>query len=169
MADPSLRDGIFYRSVILLAEHYKDEGSLGLILNRPTGKTVEELLKGKEFEPLRQVAVHDGGPVAQDQLTFSSFWWSKTRGLRYAIRISAEKAAEHTRKPGRIVRAFLGYSDWSPGQLENELRHSSWITALPQANLLGFEHDRKLWAELLRPISPLCRVLAEAPDDPTLN
>jgi putative transcriptional regulator len=169
LADPSLRVGIFNRSVILLAEHQPDEGAFGLILNHPTGKTVGDLLTDVSFAPLRQLAVHEGGPVAPDQLTFSSFWWSKKLGLRWKLRISAKDAVDHAHRPGRIVRAFVGYSGWSAGQLENELRRSSWITARPQPNLLGLEHDRQLWTELLGQVSPLHRILAEAPDDPSLN
>ncbi len=169
LADPSLREGIFNRSVILLAEHKSNEGAFGLILNHPTGKTVGDLLAGEDFALLRQLAVHEGGPVAQDQLTFSSFWWSKKLGLRWKLRISAVDAVSHSKRPGRIVRAFIGYSGWSAGQLENELRRSSWITARPHPDLLGLEHDRRLWSELLREISPLHRILAESPEDPSLN
>jgi putative transcriptional regulator len=169
LADPSLRDGIFDRSVILLTEHLSAEGAYGLILNHPTGKTVGDFLLGDDFTPLRQLAVHTGGPVAMDQLTFSSFWWSKKLGLRWAIRISAEQAMAHAHRPGRIVRAFIGYSGWTAGQLENELRRNSWVATRPQPDLLGCVHDRALWAELLRQLSPLHRILAEAPDDPTLN
>lgn len=169
LADPSLREGIFDRSVILLAEHQPESGAFGLILNNPTGKTVGDFLHGKEFSPLQQLQVHLGGPVAPDQLTFSSFWWSKKLGLRWAIRLSSEDAVKHSRRPGRIVRAYIGYSGWSAGQLENEMRRSSWIAARPQADLLGLEHDRGLWSELLRHVSPLHRILAEAPDDPSLN
>lgn len=169
LADPSLRDGTFNRSVILLAEHQLEQGAFGLILNHPTGKTVGDLLPAEDFAPLRQLAVHEGGPVSRDQLTFSSFWWSKKTGLRWAIRLSAEDAVAHSHKPGRIVRAFVGYSGWTAGQLENELRRSSWFTTRPRPDLLGKEHDMTLWSGLLRQISPLHRILAEAPDDPFLN
>ena len=169
LADPSLRDGIFTRSVVLLAEHDPAEGAFGLILNQPIGKTVGELLSGEDFAPLSQLAVHQGGPVAMDQLTFSSFWWSRKLGLRWAVRLSAGQAVADAKKPGRIVRAFVGYAGWTAGQLESELRRSSWIAARPRKDLLGHEHDRKLWAELLRQLSPLHRILAEAPEDPGLN
>ena len=169
LADPTLRDGTFNRSVILLAEHTADHGAMGLILNHPTGKVVGDFLSAGEFASLSKLAVHDGGPVSRDQLTFSSFWWSKKTGLRWALRLSAEDAAKHACKPGRIVRAFVGYSGWTAGQLENELRRSSWIPARPQKDLLGHEHDQGLWSELLRVLSPLHRILAEAPDDPSLN
>ncbi len=67
------------------------------------------------------------------------------------------------------VRAFIGYSGWSQGQLENELRGQSWFPTLPQPDLLGNNHDASLWGELLRRLSPLHRILAEAPEDPRLN
>ena len=169
LADPSLRDGIFDRSVILLAEHTAEDGAFGLILNQPTGRVVGDLLPGEAFKPLRHLAVHNGGPVSRDQLTFSSFWWSRKLGLRCAVRIPAEDAVKHAGRPGRIVRAFVGYSGWSAGQLEGELRRNSWITAAPKSDLLGQEHDRSLWAEVLRALSPFHRILAESPDNPFLN
>lgn len=169
IADPSLRDGTFDRSVILLTSHGIEEGAAGLIINHPTGKVVGDFLKGEEFTSLRHLAVHEGGPVMREQMTFSSFWWSRKLGLRWAMRISAKQATEHAHKPGRIVRAFIGYSGWSPGQLENELKRQSWFPVKPQPDLLGQAHDRSLWAELLRGMSPLHRILAESPQDPFLN
>ena len=169
IADPSLRDGTFNKSVILLTDHSNQDGAFGLIMNHPTGKVVGDFLKGKEFAALRKLAVHEGGPVSHDQLTFSSFWWSRNLGLRWAIRISAEEAVDHAHRPGRIVRAFIGYSGWSAGQLENELRHQSWFPVNPQPDLLGHDHDRVLWTLLLRRMSPLHRILAEAPENPLLN
>jgi len=169
IADPSLRDGIFNRSVILLTDHTADQGAFGLILNHPTDKRVGDFLEDKEFAPLRHLAVHAGGPVSHDQLTFCSFWWTQKRGLHWALRISAKQAAIHSHRPGRIVRAFVGYSGWSAGQLENELRQHAWIPVGPPPDLLGHDHDRSLWSALLRGLSPLHRVLAEAPDNPLLN
>jgi putative transcriptional regulator len=169
IADPSLRDGTFNKSVILLTDHSAQDGAYGLIMNHPTGKVVGDFLKGEEFSGLRQLAVHQGGPVSHDQLTFSSFWWNQKLGLRWAMRISAVEAVDHAHRPGRIVRAFIGYSGWSAGQLENELRRQSWFPASPQPDLLGHEHDRELWSLLLRRMSPLHRILAEAPEDPLLN
>lgn len=169
IADPSLRDSAFNRSVVLLTEHTSEQGAFGLVLNHPTDRVVGHFLKGKEFASLRQLTVHEGGPVAHDQLTFSSFWWTQKRGLHWALRISAQEAVEHAHRPGRIVRAFLGYSGWDSGQLENELLHHSWIPVSPPPDLLGNDHDRSLWSTLLRTVSPLHRILAEAPQNPLLN
>jgi putative transcriptional regulator len=170
LADPSLRDGLFCRSVVLLAEHSTTDGAFGLVLNQPTGHLVGDFLTDELFLPLRKVPVHQGGPVAQEQLTFSAFWWNHEKNsLRWSIRISAEDAIAHSQRPGTLIRAFLGYSGWSPGQLENELRSHSWITSKPELSLLGKTHDKALWADVLRALSPFHRLLAEAPEDPFMN
>jgi putative transcriptional regulator len=169
VADPSLRDGTFDRSVILLLSHDEEGGAAGLILNQPTGRVVGDFLKGDEFSPLRNLPVHHGGPVMPEQMTFTSLWWSRKSGLRWATRISAVQAARQACKPGRVVRAFIGYCGWSPGQLEKELGRQSWFPVIPQSDLLGLEHDRELWSFLLRGMSPFHRILAEAPEDPFLN
>jgi putative transcriptional regulator len=169
ISDPSLRDGVFNRSVVLLTHHSADEGAAGMIINHPTGKVVGDFLKGPEFIGLQNLAVHQGGPVLHDQLTFSSFWWSRKLGLRWSLRMSAQDAADHAHKPDRIVRAFLGYSGWTPGQLEDELGRNAWFPLGPQPDLLGREHDLLLWKSLLGGISPFHSILAEAPQDPLLN
>lgn len=169
LADPSLRDGIFNRSVVLLGDHSADDGAFGLILNRPSGGNVGDYLTDEEFAPLSRVAVHLGGPVSPQQLIFAALWWSADSKLRFATRISTEDAVDHIKNPGTLVRAFVGYSGWSEGQLEGELRQKSWITAAPNSDLLSQSHDDSLWASTLRSISPYHKVIAESPEDPLLN
>ena len=169
LADPSLRDGFFNRSVILLASHSADEGAQGLILNHPTGHTVGHFLKDEAFSHLERIPVHIGGPVSREQLTFSAFWWNPTDGLHWQLRLPANEAVERSKQPGIVVRAFVGYSGWTAGQLESELRRDSWIPARPSASLFGKEHSQDLWAEILRDMSPYHRVLAELPENPEVN
>ncbi len=169
LADPSLHNGFFHKSVILLAEHSSDEGAYGLVLNQPTERTVGELLTSDEFEALHSIPVYLGGPVGQEHLTFTAFWTEDDDSLHFATRISAQDAIERTHQPGTLIRAFAGHSGWEPGQLEGELRKNSWITTRPSAKLLSNTHDPKLWAELLRDISPYHRILAEVPDDIFMN
>ncbi len=164
LADPSLREGLFHKSVILLAEHNRDEGACGFILNRPTDQTVGDLLTSNEFAPLKNIRVHLGGPVGQEHLTFAALW-AKDHHLHFATRISAKNAIIRPQQPGTLVRAFAGYSGWTSGQLEHELQKKSWITTLPEERILQSEHAQKLWAEMLCHISPYHKILAEAPDD----
>jgi putative transcriptional regulator len=169
LADPSLRDGFFNRSVILLASHSANEGAHGLILNHPTGHNVGHFLKDEAFAHLANIPVHIGGPVAKEQLSFSAFWWNPTDGLHWQLRLPAHEAIERSKQPGIIVRAFVGYSGWTAGQLETELRRDSWIPAKPASSLFGKEHNEELWASILREMSPYHRILAEAPENPEAN
>jgi len=169
LADPSLHDGIFNKSVIFLAEHTVDDGAYGLIINHPTHQTVGDLLPKEEFQELQNIPVYIGGPIGQEHLTFAAFSTTKSQQLQLTTRISAENAIKRSHQPGTLVRAFAGYSGWTSGQLENELRKNSWITALPDNSLLACNHEKTLWAQLLRDISPYHQILAEAPDDIFVN
>lgn len=169
LASPSLRDGIFDRSVVLVTHHDPGQGAHGVILNHPEDRCVGDLMSQPDFEPLRSLRVFQGGPVAPDRLTFAAFSWLPTRGLRYRISISLEKAIAQSQRPGSLVRAFVGHSGWSAGQLEAELARKAWTVVRPTDDLLGIDHSRSLWAVLMSRVSPLHRVLSLAPEQPWLN
>lgn len=168
LAAPILRDE-FRRTVLLVSTHAPDEGAYGLVLNRPKGKVVGDLLQGEAFEPLKKIPVLAGGPVMDDQLMFCSLWWTPKRGLNWAMRISTEEAYRQSRRPGCMVSAYLGYAGWSPGQLESEMMGDAWYVTDPSKDMLGAGKDESMWRTLLGRISPMHRILAEAPDDPFLN
>lgn len=168
-ATPIMQGGPFEHSVVLLSEHTAKDGAFGLILNQPTGQVVGDLLTEKEFHPLRHIGVYQGGPVSQNELFFAALWWEPPQGLRIKYQMSAEDAIQHHQHPGTLVRAFVGYSGWSPGQLEEEIERSTWIVTPSPSNLLSFSHDRSLWATALRSMSPYHRMLADAPKNPLAN
>ena len=168
LADPSLRDGIFHKSVVLLAQH-SHEGAFGLILNQPSEHTVSDFLTEESFASLARIPVYVGGPVASEHLTFAAFWLSPEKELRFSIRISAEDAIERSKQHGVVVRAFTGYSGWSAGQLEEELERNSWVPSPAPENFLGMTHDQSLWRDTLNGLSAFHRLLALCPEHPWLN
>jgi len=169
LADPSLHDPNFRRAVLLLTEHRHDHGAHGYILNRPLGKLAGELLPAPEFKPLARVPVFAGGPVSPEQLTFASFSWLPAPGLlKCATHLTREDAMERIQN-GESVRAFVGYSGWGGGQLENELKQRSWITCKPDATIVSGDNATRLWSDLLSGMGPWFHLLSKMPDDPTLN
>ncbi len=169
LADPSLREPTFRHTVLLLTEHSQEDGAHGYILNRPLGKTVGDLLAAEEFEDLAHVPVFIGGPVSAEHLTFSSLGWSDVENsLQYTTHLSAKQALCHQAE-GFSIRAFVGYSGWSEGQLENEMRQRAWITHKPEKRVLETENLDTLWNRLLRGLSPWYALLADEPDDVSLN
>ena len=168
LAAPSLRDGHFNKSIVLLSEHSPEEGAFGLILNHPSGQKVGDLISESSFLELADLPVYLGGPVARDQLTFAAFWETHS-ALRFATRISAEEAKAYIAQPGTLVKAFAGYSGWSKNQLEDEIEQQAWSVTTPPADLLTSRHDLSLWKNLLSGLSPYHRILVEAPDEILAN
>lgn len=168
VAHPSLQDPNFRRSVVLMASHDEKEGALGFVINRPVERTVSELLPGEPaLGKLGGVPVLMGGPVGTDRLMFASFRWTDER---YVCRphLPAEEARELMEDPLLTVRAFAGYAGWAGGQLEAELVQRSWVVYPPDADTLELAHG-ELWRGIIRKLGPLFRLLADAPDDPSLN
>ncbi|MFT4548091.1 MAG: putative transcriptional regulator [Verrucomicrobiales bacterium] len=170
IADPSLRDPGFGRSVVLVSQHKATEGATGFILNKPLGKSVSDLVTLDEFDALAEVPVYLGGPVSTEQLTFASMTWRQEEcTLDYETHLSSEDAA-HRMAEGFSIRAFVGYSGWSEGQLESEIQGRSWIIKKPDEPIadVGLCQE-ELWGEQLRSMGPYYQMLADSPDNPSLN
>lgn len=166
LAHPGMNDGNFHRAVILMSVHDK-EGAMGVVLNRPTGKQLGSLIGDFALGALANVPVYHGGPVQDRQLILVA-WESQLDGFRMHFGIEPEKAAECLQE-GMTVRAFLGYAGWTGGQLETELDRNTWVvTELPH-DLITHEQDESLWRDVLGSQSGEWRLLADEPDDPTLN
>ncbi|MDF1850183.1 MAG: YqgE/AlgH family protein [Verrucomicrobiales bacterium] len=174
LADPSLKEPTFFQSVLLLTEHNEESGALGYILNRPIGKKVGDLLSAEslpveQYENLSEVPVFLGGPVNTEHLTFSALGWSEQdESLQYSTHLSAAEAVMHQME-GFHIRAFVGYSGWSEGQLEGELERNSWITHKPEREIIDVSQVEDLWKDLLRELSPWYKLIADEPDNLGLN
>jgi putative transcriptional regulator len=168
IAHPNLADPNFRRSVLIISASDPHEGSFGLIVNRMTEKTVGDLLPEHELGMLGDLPVFIGGPVSRDQLTFASFQWVGD-ALRVRTHLLLEEARELVAEGGGVVRAFLGYAGWSKGQLEAELEQKAWLVQKPDQEILDVERCMDLWPAIMRDQGPWFRLLAAAPDDPSLN
>jgi putative transcriptional regulator len=169
LAAPLLKDPNFSRTVLYLVGHTKTEGAFGYILNRPLEKQVSDLLSNIEMTQLAEVPVYLGGPVSTDKLSFASLEWSnKHNTLRCKTHLAVEDALEELEQ-GHDVRAFVGYSGWSEGQLEKELKHHSWIITPPHAVVLNNEDPANLWSDILIDMGPKYELMSQMPEKPELN
>ena len=137
IAMPSLTEGIFAHSVTYLCEH-NEHGAMGLIINRPMGVALGEILEHLNIDNVRN---HDtdpvmaGGPV-QTERGFvlhrtSERRWESTMPISDEISLTTSRdildALAHNEGPDCVLVA-LGYAGWSAGQLEDELVANSWLT-----------------------------------------
>jgi putative transcriptional regulator len=167
LAHPALRDPNFRRCVVLMSVH-NAEGAMGVVLNRPMSKRLGELSGDFALSPLAGVPLFNGGPVQTDQLVLVA-WQVHPEGFRLHFGIDPERAGQLIGEDGAQVRGFLGYSGWSAGQLENEMRVQTWIVADVPEDLLTHSQDESLWRTVLSREGAEWRLLANEPDQPDLN
>ncbi len=169
VAHPAMRDPNFRRSVVLLSAH-GDDGAMGVVLNRPLGKQLGELNPRFAASSLAKVPLFQGGPVQTEQLILAA-WQPEPLAatVKLYFGIDVEKAEALQGEAGVRLRAFLGYSGWAKGQLENELRHNTWVVTPVGPDLLEGGADQGLWRTILGGLSPEWKLMADEPEDPATN
>jgi putative transcriptional regulator len=173
VSQPFMMDGNFRRTVVFLAEYNKD-GALGFILNRPLEYKVEELVL--DFPDFKDNA-YFGGPVATNTIHYihrvgqildesieidnGIFWGGNFDKLKSLI-------ANNLVSPNDI-KFYVGYSGWSPGQLEDELIHGSWIIAPVDSNYIFKQKNMDLWKKVLEHKGENFEIIAQMRENFFLN
>lgn len=173
ISEPFLDDDYFKRSVVLLCEH-NEEGSFGFVLNNYLDIQLTDLL---EDLPGISTRISVGGPVNSDNLYYLHTLGDKIPGSIEVmdgifmggsfdvLKVAMEAGALEKHQ----IRFFIGYSGWSPGQLDEELQRSSWIVGkLNSADLMDFDIE-DLWKKVLNGMGSNYSLIAGYPEDPTLN
>jgi putative transcriptional regulator len=148
-----LGGSFFQRTVVLICQH-NPEGAFGLILNRPLGKAVGELIIANLPEGLRSSPLFLGGPVQPAALSYlHTDQFLPEAGVlpNLAVGHSLDDLMELGEKfsPAVKVRMFAGYAGWSPGQLEGEMKRKSWLTFPASMDLVFNTPPEKLWQKVL--------------------
>jgi putative transcriptional regulator len=167
LAHPVLRDPNFRRTAVLMSTHGA-EGAMGVVLNRPLGKRLGELKGDFALGPLAGIPIFRGGPVQTDQLILAA-WKAGPDSFQLHFGIDPERAAQMLADGSTRLRAYLGYSGWSAGQLENELKTGTWIVANPPADLFDHPTQEGLWRLLLSGEGDQWRLMVDEPDEPEKN
>jgi putative transcriptional regulator len=174
ISEPYLGDPNFERTVVLICSHNEDEGTFGLVLNRMSNLKLSDVIDvySESFEAELGI----GGPVQYNtlhyvhrlsqlpqavQLSDDVYWGGDFEMLRTMIGAGIVSPSE--------IKFFLGYSGWTPGQLQEEIDKNVWIVNNHAANkLFNLEAD-SLWRGILRQMGGKYKVLSNYPVDPRLN
>ena len=169
VAHPNMLDPNFRRTVLFISAHDPEDGALGIIINRPLDKHVADLVSEEPPAGLADVPVFLGGPVGRNQLMFAAFEWENGEGLKLNHNVGVEEASERIDHDPTSIRAFVGYAGWDAGQLEAEMKQKAWLLHKPSRSVLKPDRLPKLWFDIMRGLGPWYKMLAAAPDDPSLN
>ena len=170
VAHPNMLDPNFRRTVLFISEHDPGEGALGVIINRPLDRQVADLVTESTPAGLAEMPVFLGGPVGKNQLMFAAFEWHQSKGLKLNHNVRLEETSDAV-APKKVITvcAFVGYAGWGAGQLESEMKQKAWLLQKPSPSVLNLDRLPNLWFEIMRGLGPWYRMLAGAPDDPSLN
>ncbi|NCC72778.1 MAG: YqgE/AlgH family protein [Sphingobacteriia bacterium] len=173
ISEPFLYDYYFKRSVVLLAEHNND-GSFGVIINKPLLMSFEDVVK--DF-PDFSSKIFLGGPVSTNSLFFihtlgelinnslkvtgGIYWGGDLEQVKTMITLG--QLNENN------IRFFIGYSGWSPKQLDMELKRDSWLVSeLSDDQILSINPD-DMWKSALQQLGDKYSQWANFPSDPGMN
>lgn len=173
IAEPFLKDPNFMRTVVLLCDH-QEQGSFGFVLNKLFNHTLNELVP--ELEGIK-LPVFFGGPVQTDSLHFlhtcadqipggqevkEGIFWGGDFGI---IKDLLQKGKLDHKK----IRFYIGYSGWGEGQLQNEIKEKTWITAAARQNIVFHRRAEDIWKDSLSLLGDEYSMMTNFPIDPQLN
>ena len=150
---------IFHKAVIYIYQHNEQNGTLGVILNKPSRFTVQDICADKKYPWAGPTPpVYHGGPVNSNALVMlHTDDWASTNTIRSSHNLMISSDNEMLLQLGqnnqpKNWRLFAGLSGWAPGQLEAELSgkwpykpENSWLIATPTAELLLQTRYNVLW------------------------
>ena len=168
-----LQGSFFARTVVLICQH-DAEGAFGLVLNHDTGATVGEKIVADLPESLKGCPLYEGGPVQPSALSFlhsDAFLQNANVMPNLSLGHSMDDLVElgESLSPTRKIKMFAGYAGWSPGQLEGEMKRKAWLTHPAMLELVFDSPPEQLWQEILRRKGWQYKILAQSPDDLSLN
>ena len=177
VAAPGLTDSNFRRTVVYVIDH-RDEGTLGVVLNRPSEVAVHDVLPNWGPHVSRPQAIYIGGPVEQKTaLCLAALRTGENLesivglvGVHGPVAlIDLDSDPDALAPKVRGLRVFAGYAGWGEEQLAGEIDRGDWIVVagLPDDVLTPDGVD--LWGRVLRRQGMPLSLLATHPIDVRRN
>lgn len=180
VATPLLGDPNFRRTVVLIVEHEDVQGTLGVVLNRPTTIGVDQVLEQWTEHTTEPCVVFRGGPVAPNSALALAMIPGKDEPVGWRALDGAPALARlgllDLDTPPRLLapditslRVYAGYAGWSPGQLEAEIDEGAWFVLPAEPGDIFAAEPEHLWRAVLQRQEGDIAFLATYPEDPGLN
>jgi putative transcriptional regulator len=137
IAMPRMGDPNFDHTVTFICEHNED-GALGLVINRPTGMHLGDILSQMDLEIVDPhtsgIPVLHGGPVQPERgfvIHDRGGDWGSTLTVSDKLQVTTSRDVLEAMAAGegpRDALVALGYAGWGAGQLEEEMTANAWLT-----------------------------------------
>ncbi len=167
-------DPNFSRAVVLVLDH-DDDGTVGVVLNRPTELAVSEALPPWADVVSGPGVVFEGGPVGAGGVVGLARAGRDVPAAGWAPMVTGLATVDVSLEPGELggdvaaLRLFSGYAGWGPGQLDGELAVGAWwvFDALPGDPFTA--RPDELWWDVVGRQGGAYRMYRHAPLDLDVN
>lgn len=156
IANPQMLDPNFRETVILICEHDPEQGTVGVIVNRPTPLRLSDVLPKISVLKGTSYVLFAGGPVQPEGILMlfrMSQAPAEMRRVLDGIYLGGDLATLERiiqkPEPTETFRAYAGYAGWAPGQLEAEVSIGSWATVAADPLSIFDKDPAGLWRDLL--------------------
>lgn len=174
VASRHLQDPNFRQTVVLMLEH-AEQGALGVVLNRPSDRTIREVWEAVKADPCDNdnviyvggpvpgplIALHDSEPLGEKEVLPGVFMSMQRQSLDQLVR-----------EPDQLVRVYNGNSGWASGQLEGEMKAGGWLRTAATSDDVFADHA-SLWKQATQRIGLSIMLPGTSPDrlpgDPSTN
>ncbi len=140
VAMPSAQTDLFTNSVVYITEHSNVSGTVGVIINKPLGKTLKSAFQDidlSEYNPKwGENPLYLGGPISSDN-GFVLHRLIDTPGKLFELTNNKnvlDEIATSNFRDNLFVSA--GYCSWSALQLENEIVNNHWLVVKADTSLI---------------------------------
>jgi putative transcriptional regulator len=179
IAAKQLRDDNFHKTVVLMLEH-GENGSMGLVVNRPSSIRVSHALAGYFNLPETDDVVFGGGPVEpsalviiHDDMNFKDDGPSVLPGLFVGgspeafERVICEATSSDSLK--HSFRVLSGYAGWGPGQLDSEIDRGDWHVHPACREMVFHEDPYAIYDDVMKKFYEVSHILPLRVKDPNSN
>lgn len=168
-----LAGSFFEKTVIFICQH-DSNGAIGFVLNRPTGTQLGDAVEADLPDSVELLQLHLGGPVQTDVLSYlhadsSLIQTNIVPGIEFGHSVTELVELLSGFSPGRELKVFGGYSGWGEGQLDGEIESGAWFVHESSLENIFRMPANRMWSAMLSEMGPEYRLIAQAPDDPSLN
>jgi putative transcriptional regulator len=145
-----------YRGTVLLAVPVENNRHVGVIINRPTGRSLSSLFPEHAPSKLVKDPVYFGGPMLR-QAVFAVVHIDHTPGpgsiqmMKELFLATQGSVVDHIiEETPNEARYYVGYVAWRPGELRQEVDRGLWYVLDADTDLVFRKDPASLWEELLR-------------------
>lgn len=155
VAHPAFRD-LEYRQTVLIAAPAPNGGHVGVILNRPTRRSLASLFP--DHEPSKKVIdpVYYGGPFSRGALVAlvhsdAAPGAGSVPLMKHVYLAFRANTIDHViETTPNEARYFVGYVGWRPGELKSEIDRGLWSVLDADVDMIFRKDTEGMWEELLQ-------------------